>query len=76
MELQVVQKPGPGIPWTRYFTVLGAVGFCAFAGFEGLADAKQVSVKVLMPSCPASDIGRFFQGDTIFVSSGASSVGR
>ena len=41
VALQVVQKTA--VPWTRYFTVLGPVGLCAFVGFEGLADAKQAS---------------------------------
>jgi NADPH-dependent curcumin reductase CurA len=48
MALQVVPNPGGHYPLYKYASVLGTPGLTAFVGFEGLAEAKEVS-KSLIP---------------------------
>ena len=70
--LQPVQDPQGAFPWPRFCSCLGVPGMAAYVGIEKFADVKPVGRdylhRIFGLSCT--------QGQTIYVSSGASGVGR
>lgn len=72
MGLMPVPDPKGAYPWSHYFSALGGPGLTAFCGLEAYADAK----KVRLYPFSADQVPTFSrQGETIFISSGASGVG-
>jgi NADPH-dependent curcumin reductase CurA len=72
LALQSVQDPQGAFPWPRFCSCLGVPGMAAYVGIEKFADVKAVSSNHLHGIFGLTCA----QGQTIYVSSGASGVGR